>query len=73
MLIKTIFKRREGWWALTNSIEEANFVWTQIKVNSIHSHQEKYEPADWITVCDEHEKKSPAYRRNKRILNLVDA
>lgn len=39
MLIKTFFKRRESWWAITDRIDEANFVWTQIKVNYLHNAQ----------------------------------
>ena len=39
MLLKTLLKRREAWWTLTDKIDEANFVWTQIKVNQIFNAQ----------------------------------
>lgn len=44
-LIKTLLKRREAWWTFTDKIDEANFVWTQIKVNSIYNNQANCEPA----------------------------
>ena len=43
MLIRTLLKRREAWWSLTDKVEEANFIWTQIKVNSVFMGQVKSE------------------------------
>ena len=37
-LIKTLMKRR-FWWAQTDNINEANFVWTQLKINSFYEQQ----------------------------------
>ena len=32
-------KRRKDWWSLTERLDEANFIWTQIKINSIFTNQ----------------------------------
>lgn len=39
MLLKTLFKRRKGWFNFTEKYDEANVVWTQIKINTIFTNQ----------------------------------
>ena len=31
-LIRTLFKRRKEWWTFTDRMEEADLVWTQLKI-----------------------------------------
>ena len=35
LLVKSLLKRR-FWWVQTTEISEANFVWTQLKINSYY-------------------------------------
>lgn len=73
MLIKTLFKRRDNWWVITDKIDEANFVWTQIKVSSVFSSQNNFKHAQSVLKTENGvEKKNPVYKRNKRILNGND-
>ena len=44
-LVRSLIKRR-GWWSFTEKWEEANFVWTQLKINNYIAMQQsgqKYE------------------------------
>ena len=43
MLLRTLMKRREAWWTVTEKIEEAHFIWTQIKVNQVFANQKSGE------------------------------
>ncbi len=43
MLIRSLMKRRI-WWSETKNINEANFVWTQLKVQTIFEGQMSYNP-----------------------------
>jgi hypothetical protein len=40
MLIKSLMKRRP-WWHETKNINEANFVWTQLRVSSVFERQKE--------------------------------
>ena len=53
MLIKSLFKRRNFWWCFTDKYDEANFVWTQIKINQIFHVQENNEPVYDVFDCGE--------------------
>jgi hypothetical protein len=47
LLAKSLMKRRSSWWTFTERYEEANFIWTQIKINDIfrkQSHSQFDEP-----------------------------
>lgn len=56
--------KKRGWWTETDKIEDANLVWTQIKVASILDKEEKMadkivdEPDSW------HFKKGPELENN---------
>ena len=47
-LIKGVMKRRT-WWSITDKIQEASFIWTQIKVGHIFTNQKKGERLPQIT------------------------
>lgn len=32
-------KRRKAWWVFTDKYDEANMIWTQIKINNVFSAQ----------------------------------
>lgn len=73
MLIKTFFKRREFWWSFTDKIDDANFVWTQIKSAIYHNTQKKIAPAPLsIKRCEPLAKKNQFYKKNGKILNEAD-
>lgn len=42
MLVRSLMKRRI-WWDEVKTAENANFVWTQLKINSIYSNQSSYQ------------------------------
>lgn len=35
MLVKGLMKRRSNWWVFTDRYDEANLIWTQIKINVV--------------------------------------
>jgi hypothetical protein len=35
LLVKSLIKRRSSWWTFTEKYEEANLIWTQIKIPEI--------------------------------------
>jgi hypothetical protein len=39
-LIKSIIKRRP-WWTITDKTQEANLIWTQLKISALFSMQSK--------------------------------
>ena len=43
MLVKSLFKRRSAWWNFTERYDEANLIWTQIKIYDIFKWQTKKE------------------------------
>ena len=70
MLIRTLMSRREAWWSVTDRIDEANFVWTQLKVNQIFNIQDNgEEKTDKKIEINEKRKNLPNYRLNIKIMN----
>ena len=71
MLIRTLMNRREAWWCITEKIDEANFIWTQLKVNQIFSNQENEEEKFEKTEIEVNEKRknTTAYKTNSKIMN----
>jgi hypothetical protein len=40
MLLKSLMKRR-FWWTQVDDYKQANFVWTQLKINTYYQYQKK--------------------------------
>lgn len=74
MLVKSLLKRRKSWWAFTDRYDEANFAWTQIKINIIFSNQKNqksiYEQKQHFCPERKPEKLlTPTNKLNLKILN----
>lgn len=72
MLVKSLFKRRK-WWSFTQKIDDANFIWTQIKNNYIFAIQPNKQ-STYIEISEEIQinRKNEAYKQHSALINDED-
>lgn len=74
MLLKTLFKRRKGWFNFTEKYDEANVVWTQIKINSIFTNQKNQKSiySNYLQLCPEERDEKDLTHAQKLNLKILD-
>ena len=67
MLIKSLMKRR-FWWVPVDGPKEANFVWTQLKVNNYYQYQRKsYLENKYDKMDDDFNMEASKLKKNKSL------
>ena len=73
MLIKSLMKRR-FWWEKVDDPKQANFVWTQLKINSFYQFQKKsYLENKYDKLDEDFEYQEPKLKKNKSIIRKMDS
>lgn len=74
MLLKSLIKRRKSWWTFTDRYDEANFIWTQIKINVVFSNQKNQKSIyqQKQQFCPEDKPKNSLTAANKLNLKILN-